>query len=338
MGRTLARVDIYSELNQRLRNFESRMSSKLDRAVTIRDIPLKKFTEAVGIDDSLVDAKVHDLVVQGAEDDETLWTRMAQAVYMDRPKEVVEFITQDDFKLAPWTQGTKPRSSGGSFWGVELDTSVQKNLYAMDLNISRNWIRDNPASKLESALRAAGQAVGRFLIQKIVAKYIADKDASMTDTLANWGDLGALTDNHYAALVKMESLIADEGMNPDIILVNPAEGAELASYDYFVSQDYERVAKAIPQSLHSVGMLYGKIPIIRHRDVTAASMIMADAHKSMVLGIREDIKIEDYESIREGLQGAIVSVQYDIKSGKDAAGPSGATKPTDKAWAVCTSA
>jgi len=310
-----------------------RRSIGVKQRVPFRNIPFSAIKTMVGTDDSLVSAKVIDSVIAGAEDDEGLWQLMAKIVYMEKAKEMVPFITADDFAPVPWVQGTAPRASGGSFWAAELDCSLDKGLYAFRVGLTKNWIRDNGFDKLEESLRAAGQAMGRQLIQATITKYLADVDATMTNTLANWGNA------HYHNLVKMESLIADVGMSPTIALVNPDEGYDVGVSDYFISQDYERAARGIPRDLHAVGNLYGRIPIIRHRDVTAASMIMAAAEKAMVIGLMDEgIKIEDFDDVQQGMEGAVVSLQYCIKSGKDAAGPKDATKPTAKSWAVTTSA
>lgn len=306
---------------------------------TIRDIPLKKF--AVGADDELLAAKVFELVVRGAEEDENLWRRSARIVQMEKEIERVPLMTPDDFAFKPWVRGTAARSSGGSFWMVELDCSDDKGLEAVDVGLSAAFVKRRGFDAVEEALISVGQAAGRLVLQAINAKYLADVSTSapdMTDTLANWGDPGGLTDDHYGALVTMEGLIAKNGMSPDIVLVNPDEGTDIAATDYFISQDYSLAARGIPKDLHTIGSLFGRIPILRHRDVTAASMIMAASAKSMVVGIIDDLSISDYDDVRKGMVGAVCSIQFDVKSGADAKGPAGATSPVIGAWAVCTEA
>ena len=51
-----------------------------------------------------------------------------------------------------------------------------------------------------------------------------------------------------------------------------------------------------------------------------------------------DVTIEDYEDVREGLAGSMVTVQFDVKSGKDAEGAKDSLNPVAKSWAVTTSA
>jgi len=153
----------------------------------------------------------------------------------------------------------------------------------------------------------------------------------MTDTLANYGA------DFYKALVKMESLIAANGMSPNIVLVNPAESYDIGISDYYIKQDYALAARGIPRELHSIGSLYGRIPIFRHRDITATNMIMANAEKSMVVGIMDGLSIKDYDDVRKGMLGAICSIQFDVKSAADAKGPAGATNPCLGAWSLTSS-
>lgn len=326
-----------SEILPKIQTYEEELNSgdpyPTDIFKTIRDVPLKKF--AVGADDELLAAKVYELVVRGAEEDENLWRRSARVVSMEKEIERVPLMTPDDFAFKPWVRGTAARASGGSFWMVELDCSDDKGLEAVDVGLSSAFVKRRGFDAVEEALISVGQAAGRLVLQAIVAKYLADVSTSspdMTDTLANWGA------DQYKSLVKMESLIAKNGMSPDVCLINPDEGYDMGIVDYFIRQDYSLAARGIPRDLHTIGSLYGRVPILRHRDVTAASMIMANSMKSMVVGIIDDLSISDYDDVRKGMVGAICSIQFDVKSAADAKGPAGSTNPCKGAWAVCTSA
>jgi len=303
-----------------------------DTIKTIRDISLEdvvKHTQTVSADDSLITAKVVDSVVRGAEEDENLWRQCANVVTMSGEIVRTPLITPDDFKVYPWIERTKARQSGGSFWSVKLDCSQSAGLYATDIGFTRNDLKAGGYAKMEEALFCAGQAIGRLILQKINTKLLADVNAAMTDTLANWGA------NHYKALKMMESLIQAQGMKPDVALVNPTEGYDLGILDYFIRADYVAAGRATQGDLHSVGFLHNTLPIFQHRDITTASMIML-AKKAITVGIYRDVTIENYEDVREGLEGAIASVQFDVKSGKDAEGPKDATSPLIKSWAVTT--
>ena len=54
-----------------------------------------------------------------------------------------------------------------------------------------------------------------------------------TDTMANY------CNTHYKSLCKMESLITDVGMSPDIVLINPDEDNQVGISDYFINEKDE---------------------------------------------------------------------------------------------------
>jgi len=335
LTRTLLYTDPVAEFARKMTVELPHRARKFGEPVNIRDFTLEeivKHTQTVGADDSLITAKVVDTVIRGAEEDENLWRRAAAVFALDTEIQRKPLITPDDFLFADWIQGTKPRSSGGAFFALKFDCSNHQGHYAADVGFTKNDLKAGGFDKMEEALWCSGQAAGRFLLKKVVVELLTDVNSGMTDTLANWGN-GA-----YKALNKMEGLIAKQGMSAGLALVNPAEGTDIANSDYFIHADYGEAARGIPKDLHSIGSLYGRIPILRHRDVTENSMIMLTPGKSVGIGLYQDIQVESYEDIREGLEGAVVSFQFDVKSGKDAEGPSGATSPVAKSWAVCTSA
>jgi len=305
-----------------------------EKPLTIRDMTLDQVVhhvQTVGADDSLITSKLIDTVIRGAEEDETLWKQAATVAMMTSEIQRVPLITPDDFIFRPWVHGTKARASGGAFWAVKLDCSQSAGLYGASIDFTKNDLKAGGYPKMEEALFCAGQSVGRLILQAINAELLADVNAAMTNTMANWGN------DHYKSSVKMESLIAAQGITPEVEFVNPTEGYDMGILDYFIRDDYARAAGGIPKSGHLVGSLYGRLPIYRHRDITTASMIML-SKKAIAVGIYQDVTIEDYEDVREGLSGAVVSVQFDVKSAYHAEGPSGATSPLTKAWAVTTAA
>jgi len=324
--------------SQPIKKFEEEQSTLKKMAVSIRDISLKDIvhhvyhTQTVGIDDSLVQAKILDDVVRGAEEDEGIWRQACRVFPMTAAIERFKVFTPDDIKFAPWKRGVKPQASGGSIWSVKFDCSQGAGLYALDVGFDKDQLKQGGFDGMEEALWAVGQAAGRKLLAAIVSEYTTDVDSNMTDTLANWGNAA------YDSLVKMESLVAAQGMTPDVALVNPAEGYLVGTSDKFIRDDYRYAGKGIPSGVHILGSLFGRIPIYRHRDITENSMIMAAKGKSVFVGMYQDLQVENYNNVQEGLEGAVVSLQYDVKSGNDAEGPKDATSPLAKAWCVCTSA
>ena len=328
------------ELKPQIEKFETEGAKR-----RLTEIPLSEFridglgpkfeSGGVSVDAGLIAVRLLDAVIQGAEYSD-IWRQMARVEPMDAPKVEVSLISPDDFMIRKGRRGVASRTTGGGFDRVELDCSEDKGLYRVDLDMSRTWLRDNGPGKLDEALRAAGQALSLQIATDIMVKYETDVDATMTDTVTNWG--GAAT-AHYKALVKAGALIRKKGMQPSAVLVNPDEETDILSSDYFIRQDYARVAHALPlpENQGVIGYMWGDKPIISTPAVTAAKMTIACVEKAVIIGTRQDVQIDNYVDIRQGLEGAVISFQADLKSGKDAKGVS-ANKPTKLAWAVATGA
>ena len=319
------------QTGEEVRKFEERYSREFGTPLTISDFSLEEVimrVEKVGFSADLVTQKVHDIVVRGAEDDEGLLSQIAKVITMSSEVEVVPIITPDDFKIYPGGTGIT-RTMGGVFDRVKLDCSTGKGLYKADLGFEDWWKKSNGYGAMEEALWAAGNAIMKDIIGKVIVDLETDKHSTMTNTLANWGN------NHYKTLAKMHSLIRAQGMHPDFAVVNPDEEYDVMITGNFIDQDYSRVAQARPASqFGAIGYLYGYLPIFSHRGATAASMTMGCKGKSAIVGFYQPLTIEEYVDPREGLFGSVLSVQYDYKNGSNAE----MTKGTQKSWAVATSA
>ena len=313
------------------KRFEIHYTKELQRPVTIRDFSLDtiiKKCETVGFNDDLITQKVYDQVVRGAEDDEALLNNIARVVDMGSEIEVVPIITPDDMKIYPGGTGLT-RSGGGVFDRVKLDCSSGKGVYKMDLGFEKWWKKSNSYGAMEEALWAAGNAIMRDVITKVIVDLETDVGTGMYNALANWGN------DHYKALIKADSVIEAKGMRPDFVVVNPSEIYDILILDTFINTDTARAATgAPPRDGSMLGSLFGRIPIYSHRGATTAVMTMGVKDKAAIVGFYQPLTIEDYNDPREGLEGSVLSIQYDYKNGSDAE----MTKGTQYAWAKVTGA
>jgi len=305
-----------------------------EKGIPIRMIPMQKFLDpkqlTTGVSPLLIQTKLFDQVIKGAEN-VILFDRAAKVVSMDAPKKEVPLVNYTDFKVHKGLTGAKPRTAGGYYDHVELDCSQENGLYRVEIAMDKTWIRDAQWSAIEDALENAGKAMYDQVLSTIMAKYEADVDSTMTDTVANWGG------SHYKALVKGVSLISSQRMRATSVFIHPDELYDLMILDYFVHSNYsERAAKGdIDWEEGLAGYLFpNKIPIYFTPSVTAAKMTIAAANKAVVLGIRQGLTIENFNDVVGGQEGGVITMQWDVKSGKDAK----KTKPTLKSWAVATAA
>lgn len=322
------RILFEGETAEELKKFES------EKGLTIRQIPLGWFmdklkTESTGVSPSLIQQKVMDVAIEGAEFID-LYSKAARVIRMTSNKFEVPVFSYTDFKpIGKGVTGAKAQESGGHIDTIELDCSNKKGLYRVKIALDKTWIRDAQWNMLEDAIRAAGYQMQDAIMAAIVAEYEGDVDSNMTDTVANWGN------SHYKSLMKAISLVQAEQMYPDIVLINPTEVYDLGIEDYFIHAQYTTSGMKAAPTRGLFGYIYNNnIPIYVHYKVTSGKMTVADSQKAVVLGIRQELTIENFNDIINGEEGAVLTMQFDVKSGKDAS----KLKPTKKAWAVVTSA
>ena len=326
LSKAISRNRLYYGLDE-LKKFEA------EKGTSIRNIPLGWFVkkyESGTIEPGLLEQKISDILMQGAESI-PLWNQICKVVQMPTNKYEQPVMSYTDFHAEKGTTGSAVREAGGIVDRIELDCSGQNGLRRVKVAFDKTWIRDARWDAVEEAIRAASQSMYDEVVESIISEYETDVDSSMTDTVANWGN------NHYKALVKAVSLIAAQQMYPDIILIHPNELYDLAVLDYFVHAQYREAAArtSIQPNKGLFGYLFpDSIPIYFHYKVTAGKMTVAASQKAVVLGIRQDLTIERFNDVLNGEEGAVLTMQWDVKSGKDAV----LTKPTKKAWAVVTSA
>ena len=324
--------------NEKVKTYEEKLTKDANKPMTIRDLPwaeLLSRCETAHVDDEIMETKVLDTVIRGAQDDASVLNMIARVVQMDSEIEVIPLISPDSFKWSVAAGKGKVESMGGRVDRVKLDCSVDRGLYkgALDLPSTIRNLKSTArkAGLIEEMLWAAGNAAMKSVVTTVAADLIADVDSTMTNSVANWGN------DHYKALVKADALISKQtGLaGADFILINPDEKYDIGILDYFIKQEYQQAGRGIPPADPTVvGSLYGRIPIISHRGCTAATMVIGIKSMAEVVGIYQDFKVEEYSDVREGLQGSILSMQYDYKNGSNAE----LDKPTLYSWATVTSA
>jgi len=338
-GKVLSR-NVFSEYTEEIVKFESDINQRLmykpphGGLWSVRDIPLAdlvKKVEAVAADDGLLEVKVIDTVMRAEEEELNVLGNISKVVEMSAVTVPQPLISSTYFKVWAATDGADVIGAGGMFPSVTLNCANQRGLYKTNVDLSRTWIKDHGFGAVEEAVFAAGQAVYYDMASKVFTDLIADKDSTMTNTVANWGN------NHYKSLVKGDALIRATGdFRNRVVVINPDEIYDIMTTDVFIHQDYARVANGAPVNGALVGYLYGYIPIYAHRAMTAASMLVLTKGISSIVGMRQAVQFEGYQDVRKGLEGTLISLQYDYKNGYDAL-PS-THKPTAKSWALITGA
>lgn len=264
-----------------------------------------RMTEIVNVNAALVAQKVIADVLHGAEHNKQ-WKDWVNLVIMDTPKAVVPTITEDDFLVVHGTAGSRKRYAGGKFGAVSLDCSEDKGLHTLLLGIKKTWIKDNMWNAVQEAITVAGAAMYKHAASDVCTELAAD--AAGTESFAT--DLyqticGAISTNRAA------------GYQPDIVLLAPAQEKMLMVLDKFLDINMlGRVGKLAEQGV--IGNFFGTIPCFSS-SVCGANPLVFTQKKGEVFGLRQDIQIEDYDDPIGGLEGAVLTMRYDIELGFAAA-------------------
>jgi hypothetical protein len=308
-----------------------RMAFESSANRTLRQISLGELMPlylAGTIDPIIIEQKVIDLTVQGAEFI-PIHDKIATFFTMESEKVIKKVRGYDGKKIRAGRTGAKPTHAGGYVDGIEFDCSYGKKMKRVavaynDWEVKQNW------NDLAEAIVETSQVIYDDLAGELMVDLETDVHTDLTDTVANWGN------SHYKACMKMFSLIAAEKMHPDAVFINPTEVYDMGIEDFFINSQYNAGAARM-QSIQKgfFGTLFpNNIPIYYHYKVTTAKMTMLTKAKSAFVGVYQPLTVESFRDVVEGRTGATLAIQYDYKNGSNAQ----KTKPTQKSWAVATSA
>lgn len=259
---------------------------------------MMRMTETVHVDPGLIQQKVLADVLHGAEHNKA-WKDWTRVVTMDEPKDTIATISEDDFVIYKGTAGSKKRYGGGKFGSVALDCSEDKGLITLVLGIKKTWIKDAKWNSIQEATTVAGGAMYKHVASELCTALGAA--AAGTETFDT--DL-------YKTIVKAISYIRNKGFNPDAILVRPTEEGTLMAMDKFISiEQLGRVGRLAEEGV--IGNFYGTIPVYS-TSVCGANPLVYSRAKGVVAGVRQDIQIEDYDDPIQGLEGAVLTMRFDL--------------------------
>ena len=254
--------------------------------------------EVVSVGAGLIQQKVLADVLHGAEHNKAWkdWTRVAD---MDEPKDQIATISEDDFLILEGTAGSKGRYAGGKFGSVALDCSEDRGLHKVVLGIKKTWIKDNKWNSVQEATTVAGAAM---------YKHVASDVATKLGAAA--GGTEAFDTDLYKTGVKAIATNRKAGYNPDRMLTNPDQEAVFMAMDKFISiEQLGRVGRLAEEGV--IGNFYGTIPVYSS-GVVGANPIVYTAAKGVVCGLRQDLQIEDYDDPIQSLEGAVLTMRFDL--------------------------
>lgn len=230
---------------------------------------------------------------------------------MDAPKIEIPIIDRLDFVFKPGGQRASAQSMGGQIPKAELDASGETGMYRGEINIPKSWIRDSNFAAVEETLNVAGQAVAVTVEKKVIDDLISN--ASQTDTKANLDGVSALFFEAFVEVV--DNKLPTNGFICDTAVFHPADYAALVrenssgNFPWYNSLYRDKVAGR--DGLFFQGVRSPVKIIVADADAATVDTVMFyNKLKALALGIRQDLTIEDFDDVRQGIEGAVLTMQF----------------------------
>lgn len=287
----------------------------------------KGYSEAVSIPANLVQLKVADMVLEGAEP-YSQWKETIRVVDMPTPKFNVpidnyrDWVGNDNFELFRAGEGG-PIDMGGMTRAVELDTEDDNGYYRAKIGIRRNDIRDNKFLAVEQNLKNAGAAWYFALGKKILEFYIAN--ATNTGTRASL----ELPTSVHSELESLSNVIRKQfpGIQrnrADTMFMNPTDAWQTIARSTGASGIYpfldnRMLAPNDEDVINNSGMAkaLGLKRAFETPQMPESSVLIIKRDIAGVLGLHQDLEIEDFDMDVAGLSESALSMRLDIKPAHD---------------------
>lgn len=281
------------------------------------------YSEAISIPKTLVALKIADMVVEGAEP-YSQWKEYIRVVDMPTPTfnvpidKYTDWVGQDDFDIFKATDGG-PVDMGGETRAVQLNTEDNNGYFRAKVGIRRNDIRDNKFLAVEQNLKNAGAAWYFALGKKILNFYIAN--ATNTDTLANL-DLPTPIHSELEGLVNViRNQFPGTLLNrADTAFFHPSDAFQTVvkstgASGIYPFMDNRMLAPMDEDVINNSGMAkaLGLKRAFETPQSTANTVIIIKRDIAAVLGLHQDLEIENFDATVSGLTESSLSMRFDIQ-------------------------
>ena len=284
--------------------------------------------EAVAIPNTLSALKIADIIIEGAEPWSD-WKQYGRLVDMDTPKVNVPKSMYTDtvggggsdvidiFKEA----GGKPPVIGGKEEPVELDCSGTNNSYRGTIQVERNDVKDNNFLAVEQPLKNAGSMIYYLVGKKFIDTLNTDTSTN-TDTVANLR-LGTNIHDEFEALSNViRSIFPGSQRNrADTMFIHPADAFQTVATSTGASGTYPFISRFIlgPTDSKDVINNSGLAAALGLRNVwetpqqTENTVTITKRDVAHVVGLREDLTLENYDLTVGGLYNTDLVIRFEVK-------------------------
>ena len=289
----------------------------------------KALKETVSVPNSLSALKIADEILEGAEPWSD-WKQYARLIDMESPKVNVPLTKYTDTVGGSITDqkgleiykeaGGTPPPIGGKVTTVELDTSGTNNSFRGTISVNRNDVKDNNFLSVEQSLKNAGNEFYFMIGKKIIDVLVA----STVVPTATKADLDNATPVHseLEALVEViRSRFPGQQRNrADTMFMNPADAAltvKTAStggfYPFFNRFELGPTDDTDVINNSGLAQSLGLRAVWETPQIDAGSVLITKRDIAEIVGLREDLTIENFDLSVGGIYESDLVVRIDVK-------------------------
>lgn len=289
----------------------------------------KELKETVSVPNSLSALKIADEILEGAEPWSD-WKQYARLIDMEAPKVNVpltkytdtvggEPANQKSLDIYKEAGGTPP-AIGGKVTTVELDTSGTNNSYRGTIAVNRNDVKDNNFLSVEQSLKNAGNEfyfmIGKKILDVLVDSTVvpsADK-ADLDNTTPTNSELEALVEVIRSRFPGIQRNRADTMfMNPSDAALTVKSASTGGFYPFFNRFELGPTDDTDVINNSGLAQSLGLRAVWETPQIEAGTVLITKRDIAEVVGLREDLTIENFDLSVGGLYESDLVVRIDVK-------------------------
>jgi hypothetical protein len=283
--------------------------------------------ETVSIPNSLSALKIADEILEGAEPWSD-WKQYARLIDMETPKvnvpitkytDTVGGSVGDQKGLEIYAEGGgTPPAIGGKVETVELDTSGTNNSYRGTIAVNRNDVKDNNFLSVEQSLKNAGNEF-YFMVGEKIIRTLVDANGVPTDTKANLAQAIPVQAEFEALINVIRGIFPGTQRNrADTMFINPVDAMQ-AVRNAGTNGEWPFLSRFIvgPTDNTDVVNNSGLAAALGLRNVwetpqiVAGSVLITKRDIAEVVGLREDLTIENFDLSVGGIYESDLLIRVD---------------------------
>jgi len=286
--------------------------------------------ETVSVPNSLSALKIADEILEGAEP-YSGWKQYSRVIDMSTPKvnvpitkytDTVGGSINDQKGIRIFKEGGTgtPPPIGGKVETVELDTSGTNNSYRGTLAVERNDVKDNNFLAVEQSLKNAGNEFYFMVGEDLISSQVTA--AVNTDTKANL-DSATPSNSELEALIEVirGRFPGSQRNRADTMFIHPLDAA-LAVKNAGTDGEYAFISRFLlgPTDATDVvnnsglAMALGLRNVWETPQITQGDVLITKRDINQVVGLREDLTIENFDLSVGGLYESDLVIRYDKKA------------------------